>query len=78
MLLEAARDFDLHLPSCFVVGDQESDMVAAKKVHCKAIVVQTEPYGTKWQSWTGGTPDFAAVDLLSAVDWIEAALVSSS
>lgn len=69
MLLEAARDLDLHLPSCFLVGDQERDMIAAKKVQCRAIVVQTEPYGTKWQSWAEGKPDFVATDLPAAVEW---------
>jgi D-glycero-D-manno-heptose 1,7-bisphosphate phosphatase len=70
MLLQAARDLNLHLPQCFLVGDQESDMIAAKRVHCKAIAVTTEPYGTKWRSWTEGKPDFVAADLPASVVWI--------
>jgi D-glycero-D-manno-heptose 1,7-bisphosphate phosphatase len=70
MLLQAARDLNLRLPLCFLVGDQESDMIAAKRVHCKAIVVQTDPFGTKWRSWTEGKPDFVAADLAAGVVWI--------
>jgi D-glycero-D-manno-heptose 1,7-bisphosphate phosphatase len=70
MLLQAARDFDLDLPRCFLVGDQESDMMAAKNVQCTAIVVQTEPFGVKWHSWIEGKPDFAAADLAGGVSWI--------
>ena len=70
MLLQAARGLNLHLPRCFLVGDQESDMLAARKVDCKAIAVTTEPYGIKWRSWTEGKPDFVAEDLPAGVAWI--------
>jgi D-glycero-D-manno-heptose 1,7-bisphosphate phosphatase len=30
MILQAARDFDLDLPNCILVGDKESDMKAAQ------------------------------------------------
>jgi D-glycero-D-manno-heptose 1,7-bisphosphate phosphatase len=70
MLLQAAQELNLHLPRCFLVGDQQSDMLAARKVRCKAIAVATEPFGAKWRSWTEGIPDFVAADLPDAVAWI--------
>jgi D-glycero-D-manno-heptose 1,7-bisphosphate phosphatase len=70
MLLEAARDFELDLPGCFLVGDQERDIIAAQRVKCTAVAVATQPHGVTWRSWGEGIPDFVAPDLAAAVDWI--------
>lgn len=70
MLLEAARDFELDLPGCFLVGDQERDILAAKRVQCTAVAVATQPHGVTWRSWSEGIPDSVAPDLAAAVDWI--------
>jgi D-glycero-D-manno-heptose 1,7-bisphosphate phosphatase len=70
MFVQAARELDLDLPRCFVVGDQESDMIAAKRIGCKGIAVLTEPFGVKWFEWVRGKPSFVATGLSAAVDWI--------
>jgi D-glycero-D-manno-heptose 1,7-bisphosphate phosphatase len=70
MLVEAARDLKLDLTRCYLVGDQETDIIAAKKVNCKAIAVQTQPFGVNCTGWLDGKPDFVATDLSGAVDWI--------
>jgi D-glycero-D-manno-heptose 1,7-bisphosphate phosphatase len=70
MLLDAARDLGIRLYRSYLVGDKESDMIAAKEVSCKAIAVLTGPDATNVANWDVGRPDFVAADLPEAVDWI--------
>jgi len=70
MLVDAASDFGLDLTRCYLIGDQECDVLAAQKAKCKAIVISSPPYGITWSSWPQAKPDFVAVDLDSAVSWI--------
>lgn len=70
MLRAAAEDFGLDLTRCYMVGDQESDILAAQKVGCKAIAISTGPYGSQWNSWGQARPDHATKDLASAAAWI--------
>ena len=41
MLLEAARDFNLDLTQCFIVGDKNTDILAGNRVGCFTILVST-------------------------------------
>ncbi len=70
MLLDAARDVGIDLHRSYLVGDRESDMIAAKQAGCKAIAVLTGPDAGNWRSWLHGPPDFVARDLPEAVQWI--------
>jgi D-glycero-D-manno-heptose 1,7-bisphosphate phosphatase len=70
MLLQAAGDFDVDLARSFMVGDQESDMIAARRAGCRAIAVLTGLGRTRWEDWTDGQPDSVAADLPAAVDQI--------
>ncbi len=46
MLLDAARDLGIDLRRSYLVGDRESDMIAAKEAGCRAIAVLT---GLEWR-----------------------------
>jgi len=41
MLLRAARDFNLELPSCIMVGDKTDDILAGKAAGCRTVLVRT-------------------------------------
>ncbi len=61
LLLEAARDFGLDLPSCFMVGDKPIDMELIHNVGGKGILMTTGKYGK-----TGHKGDYTAQDLIQA------------
>ncbi|MEI6613745.1 MAG: HAD-IIIA family hydrolase [Chrysiogenales bacterium] len=68
MLLQAACDFKLDLPSCFMIGDKSSDIMAGKAAGCRTILVRT---GQGLSSETslqnsGPQPDYIVDDLLTA------------
>lgn len=72
MLVAAAWEYDLDLPSSFMVGDKATDVDLAHNAGCTGILVQTG-YGDRvlsgdYQHHT--QPDFIANDLAAAVDWI--------
>lgn len=75
MLLEAQKDFNLDLSTCYVIGDVgEWDMGLAKSAGCKGVLVRTglgesslEEYRYTWESIN---PDHVAEDILDAVKWI--------
>jgi D-glycero-D-manno-heptose 1,7-bisphosphate phosphatase len=75
MLLKACKDFGLHISDCFLVGDTGAwDMVLARDVGCKAVLVRTglgeSSLGEYRSTWQEIDPDFIADDAASAVDWI--------
>jgi len=70
MLLDAARDLGIDLHNSYLVGDKESDMIAAKNAGCRAIAVLTGPDTDNWRNWLHGPPDSVARDLSEAVQWI--------
>jgi histidinol-phosphate phosphatase family protein len=77
MVLQAQRDFDLDLSGCYLVGDRgDADMVLARSVGCKAILVRTGlgegSLGQYRDSWADIEPDFVAQDVLDAARWIVA------
>lgn len=74
MLFKAAKEFDLDLSRCVVIGDRWSDMLAAKKAGTKKVLVLTgagkeslEKYRNKWLE---AEPDYIAADILEGVKWI--------
>lgn len=67
MLLDAARDLGIKLNCSYLVGDKESDMIAARKAGCKAIAVLTGPNKTNPGKWRVGRPHYVAASLLEAV-----------
>lgn len=72
MLVAAAWDYDLDLSRSFMVGDKATDVDMAHNAGCVGILVQTG-FGDRvlsgaYQHHT--CPDYVAIDLLAAVDWI--------
>jgi D-glycero-D-manno-heptose 1,7-bisphosphate phosphatase len=65
LLLQAASDCDLDLSRCFMIGDQEGDVEAARAAGCRAILVSTSGEGE-------ATLPVACVvpDLISAAEWL--------
>ena len=73
MALRAARELDLDLSASVVIGDKISDVVMARRIGARGILVRTgygrgeEEHGRPaWPS----EPDHIADDLLDAVRWI--------
>jgi D-glycero-D-manno-heptose 1,7-bisphosphate phosphatase len=64
MLLQAARDFGLDLPACFMIGDKPEDVRAIHHVGGKGVLIDMgRPLG-------GVAPDFTARTILDAVKWV--------
>jgi D-glycero-D-manno-heptose 1,7-bisphosphate phosphatase len=75
MLLQAAQDYDLNLSTCYVVGDTGAwDMLLAKAVGCKAVLVKTGLGEGSLKAyrhlWANMEADYVAQDVLQAVQWI--------
>ena len=70
MLLAAARDHHIHIPSSYMVGDRMGDVTFAQSEGAKGILVLTG-YGRGERDFIQGTtPDFIAENLVEAVEWI--------
>ncbi|HXK62034.1 MAG TPA: HAD-IIIA family hydrolase [Acidobacteriota bacterium] len=70
MILRAASDLHIDLPSSFVVGDRASDIGAARSAGCRSVLVKTG-YGNNAIPQLGELqPDYVAADLLEAAEWI--------
>jgi D-glycero-D-manno-heptose 1,7-bisphosphate phosphatase len=73
LLLRAASDLGLDLERSTLVGDKGSDLVAARAVGTRAVLVLTG-YGLgEWEyrrSALPVQPDHVADDLLGAADWV--------
>lgn len=65
MLEKAAKDFDLDLKECWMIGDKSSDMGAGKKAGCKTIHVLT---GREKNPVSDS--DFTAINLVEATKCI--------
>ena len=69
----AARDFNLDLSRCYVIGDRYRDIEAGQVVGARGVMVLTgfgrEEYEAGRQHWPR-QPDHIAEDLLEAVKWI--------
>jgi D-glycero-D-manno-heptose 1,7-bisphosphate phosphatase len=68
MLLQAARDFKLDLPSCFMVGDKTDDILAGRGAGCRTMLVRTGQGRSSEASCPNilSRPDYVADDLLAA------------
>ena len=73
MLQDAARGLGLDLKHSFVVGDRHGDIELAHRAGAHSILVRTG-YGEGELAWHAKNwpqpPEFVAVDLPDAVDWI--------
>lgn len=66
MINDAVRDFHLDTAKLFMIGDHNSDVVAAKAAGIKAVLVQTATNGQD----ESHSADFIAKDLNEAADYI--------
>jgi D-glycero-D-manno-heptose 1,7-bisphosphate phosphatase len=73
LLRRAAAELDLDLAASTVVGDKASDLVPARTVGARAVLVLTG-YGLgEWEyrrAEFAAAPDLVADDLLDAVEWV--------
>lgn len=79
MLRTAAKENNLDLHQCVVIGDRWTDLIAADEVGCRKILVKTgsgkDAY-TKYINkgffgrWKEVKPDFIAEDMNEAVRWL--------
>jgi D-glycero-D-manno-heptose 1,7-bisphosphate phosphatase len=65
LLLEAARRWQVDLPSSVMVGDRWSDIVAGQAAGCSTVLVLTP-----WSGHERCRPDYCAGCLLEAAAWI--------
>ncbi|UFU00147.1 HAD-IIIA family hydrolase [Radiobacillus kanasensis] len=79
MLLQAAKENNLNLKECVVIGDRWTDMLAAHDAGCIKILVKTgagEKAFNNYQNheyfgkWAEVSPDYIANDFQEAVNWI--------
>jgi D-glycero-D-manno-heptose 1,7-bisphosphate phosphatase len=74
LILSAAHEWGLHLPSSFLVGDRMSDVAAGHRAGCRSVLVTCGRHGDPpIQSPDGaytGTPDAVCGDLREAVAWV--------
>lgn len=73
MLLTAKDRHNLDLTKTIVIGDRYTDMIAAKKVGARKILVLTGcgEESLKNNLWDSSICDYIAKDLLDAVNWIK-------
>ncbi len=73
LLERAAREHNLDLSSCFVVGDKYADVEAGFRAGSRSILVLTgygrEVYEGQGKAWPR-QPDHVAEDLSEAADWV--------
>lgn len=67
LLLEAAKDFDLDLTKCYMIGDSLIDVEAGKKAGCKTILIGKMKCDLcKLMNENGFMPDWIVNDLYNA------------
>ena len=75
LLLRAARERQLDLKACFMVGDRMTDIVAGAAVGCRTVLVETgkhtaPPIVTVDPLDDSCWPDYVCPDLAAAAEWI--------
>lgn len=79
MLRKAAKENNLDLSRCIVIGDRWTDLIAANDVGCKKVLVKTGNGEETYQKyinneffglWGEVKLDFVAEDLNEAVKWL--------
>jgi D-glycero-D-manno-heptose 1,7-bisphosphate phosphatase len=68
MLLQAARDFELDLPSCVMIGDKTDDIQAGQGAGCRTMLVRSGQGRSSEVSFQSinPRPDYVVDDLLAA------------
>lgn len=73
LYLQAAREHDLDLSHSLMIGDKDTDLLAAKNLGMPSILVRTG-YGqeqlTAIASWRDYAPSYIAADLADAARWL--------
>lgn len=73
MIERAAREFDLQLPDCFVIGDRYSDVALAHAANARGILLLSGhgryEYENEREAWPR-QPDHVAENVIEAVRWI--------
>jgi len=73
MVERAAADLQLDLSSAYVIGDQRADMLLARKIGARSVMVTTGPTSAQALEelrQEGIEPDHVATDLSHAATWI--------
>jgi histidinol-phosphate phosphatase family protein len=79
LLLQAAKENNLDLERCAVIGDRWTDIMAANEVGCIKIIVQSgagmesiQKYNNQeyYGNYAKVEPDYVAKNLLDAVNWL--------
>ena len=73
LLVRAAAELTLDLRASTMVGDKASDLVPARTVGARGVLVLTGYGRGEWEhrrEHFSVSPDFVAADLLDAVEWI--------
>jgi D-glycero-D-manno-heptose 1,7-bisphosphate phosphatase len=70
LLTRAAKDHQISLPDSYMVGDTERDIMAGKGAGCKTVLVLTGMITEQEAKYIPCRPDFVAVDLRAAVDYL--------
>ena len=70
LLLRAAADLDLDLPSCWMVGDRLLDMQAGRAVGCRCVLVRGVPPHHADEDFSAAPPEYRAADLSDAAQYI--------
>src|SRR5699024_3102415 len=79
MLWQAAKDYNLNIQKCVVIGDRWTDTLAAHEVGCMKILVKTgagQEAFNKYKNqeyfgkWAEVSPDFITDHIHSAVNWV--------
>jgi D-glycero-D-manno-heptose 1,7-bisphosphate phosphatase len=69
LLLEAAREYELDMARCFMIGDRASDIGAGANAGVKTILVLTGA-GRETLAKNEVKPDHVAEDIAGAANWI--------
>jgi len=75
LLLRAAREHNLDLSACFLVGDRITDIIAGARAGCRTVLVQTgkhqePPIETVEPLDESVQPDYTCANLSEAARWI--------
>jgi D-glycero-D-manno-heptose 1,7-bisphosphate phosphatase len=78
LLRRAAKEWDLHLPGCFIIGDRLTDIAAGAQAGCRTVLVETgqhlaAPIETVEPLDATVRPNWTCADLLKATHWIKEA-----
>lgn len=70
MLLRAAREMDLNLSKCWMVGDRLRDIQAGRRAGCKTVLVRSDSTEPAGEFAGDDRPDFEVDGLMSAAEMI--------